>query len=135
MENSPPGIHTIPFGAWAGGGFVLGTVGPNASPALAGDPGPVDERRAIVNGGQTKECGEEPLCARSKTASTLHPDPSPFSLSQGLGSPSRRWGGELSKLTVGTCFGAVGGAGKVPGGLSTDVTGLLDEEVISCARV
>src|SRR4051812_20142763 len=31
MENSPPGIHTIPSGAGPGGGPLLGTVGANAA--------------------------------------------------------------------------------------------------------
>src|SRR5579862_6685476 len=32
MENSPPGIQTIPLGAGPGAGCLFGTVGPNATP-------------------------------------------------------------------------------------------------------
>jgi hypothetical protein len=35
IENSPPGIHTMPRGAGAGAGRVFGTVGANAAPGLA----------------------------------------------------------------------------------------------------
>ena len=38
MENSPPGIQTMPFGGAAGDGLVLGTVGPK-EPAIPGMPG------------------------------------------------------------------------------------------------
>ena len=33
MENSPPGIHTIPLGAGVGAGVVVGTVGKKRSAA------------------------------------------------------------------------------------------------------
>lgn len=36
MENSPPGIQTIPFGAGPGEGLVFGTVGPKAAEGDAG---------------------------------------------------------------------------------------------------
>lgn len=36
MENSPPGIQTIPFGAGPGEGLVFGTVGPKAADGDAG---------------------------------------------------------------------------------------------------
>ena len=32
MENSPPGIHTMPSGAFAGAGVLLGTVGVKSWP-------------------------------------------------------------------------------------------------------
>ncbi len=38
MENSPPGIQTMPFGAGDGGGCGLGIVGPKASPESDGEP-------------------------------------------------------------------------------------------------
>jgi len=34
MENSPPGIHTIPLGAGRGGGAVFGTFGRKLLPVL-----------------------------------------------------------------------------------------------------
>ena len=36
MENSPPGIHTMPAGAFVGAGAVLGTVGANGEVLAAG---------------------------------------------------------------------------------------------------
>src|SRR5260370_34340484 len=38
IENSPPGIQTIPLGALLGTGSLLGTVGANADPPIAGAP-------------------------------------------------------------------------------------------------
>jgi hypothetical protein len=35
MENSPPGIHTIPWGDGAGGGVAMGMVGPKAAASAA----------------------------------------------------------------------------------------------------
>src|ERR1700746_2456595 len=56
MENSPPGIHTIPFGALGGGGVWLGTVGAKCellvtgitSPAAATDKSPTAFRASVV---------------------------------------------------------------------------------------
>src|SRR5450432_3298138 len=36
MENSPPGIHTMPSGALAGAGVMLGTVAANGEALVAG---------------------------------------------------------------------------------------------------
>ena len=38
IENSPPGIQTMPFGALLGTGSLLGTVGAKAEPPMAGPP-------------------------------------------------------------------------------------------------
>jgi len=38
IENSPPGIQTMPFGALLDTGSLLGTVGAKAEPPMAGAP-------------------------------------------------------------------------------------------------
>src|SRR5580700_4759011 len=38
IENSPPGIQTMPSGPLLGMGSLLGTVGPKADPPIAGTP-------------------------------------------------------------------------------------------------
>jgi hypothetical protein len=38
IENSPPGIQTMPLGALLGTGSLLGTVGAKAEPPMAGAP-------------------------------------------------------------------------------------------------
>jgi hypothetical protein len=38
IENSPPGIQTIPFGALLGTGPLLGIVGAKADPVIPGAP-------------------------------------------------------------------------------------------------
>jgi hypothetical protein len=38
IENSPPGIQTMPLGALSGTGSLLGTVGAKAEPPMAGGP-------------------------------------------------------------------------------------------------
>jgi len=38
IENSPPGIHTMPSGAFVGGGVLLGIVGAKADPPMVGAP-------------------------------------------------------------------------------------------------
>jgi hypothetical protein len=38
IENSPPGIQTMPFGALLGTGRLLGTVGAKVDPPMVGAP-------------------------------------------------------------------------------------------------
>jgi len=48
IENSPPGIHTIPAGARRGAVAVFGTVGPKVLVVLALVAGPAEEAASVA---------------------------------------------------------------------------------------
>jgi len=48
IENSPPGIQTIPVGACLGAGAVFGTVGPKPLVAVAGEGAAAPDELLVV---------------------------------------------------------------------------------------
>src|SRR5271165_6678340 len=63
IENSPPGIHTMPSGAFLGAGVCLGIVGTKSVPPMVGAPssaGPAGDSHAGMLGFSSCACKGPP---------------------------------------------------------------------------
>jgi hypothetical protein len=71
MENSPPGIHTMPGGVGPGGGDLFSTVGRNEEPS-SGAAGDAATATGVVVTRFERVAGQTRIAAATATAPTSH---------------------------------------------------------------